>query len=165
MSWEKRTRKASPISPSPSRTKKNYPYPPDMLREKRMKTDWTFPPTSSCVPNMRIFCIYACVCAYLWCQSIWHHRRNPASGGMSAARRKRREIIPEHRLNYVASRSLIEFGNSPLVYTHLRLLNGADKKNASAVSPIRLQVRMLIISVVSYISIIIVRYILNCILW
>ncbi|CAM9908056.1 unnamed protein product, partial [Scytosiphon promiscuus] len=50
---------------------------------------------------------------------------------------RRRNGIPDHRLNYVATRSAIEFGNSPLVQHHLEILTGSGK---ASVSPVRLQV-------------------------
>lgn len=50
---------------------------------------------------------------------------------------RRRAGIPDHRLNYVATRSAIEFGNSPFVQQHLRALTG---KGTTSVSPVRLQV-------------------------
>lgn len=54
---------------------------------------------------------------------------------------RRRDGIPEHRLNYVATRSAIEFGNSPFVKHHLRVLTGGGK---TSVAPIRLQVGALL---------------------
>lgn len=51
---------------------------------------------------------------------------------------RRRPGIPDHRLNYVATRSAIEFGNSPFVRQHLRALTG---RGTASVSPVRLQVQ------------------------
>lgn len=51
---------------------------------------------------------------------------------------RRRAGIPDHRLNYVATRSAIEFGNSPFVQQHLRVLTG---RATTSVSPVRLQVK------------------------
>lgn len=71
-------------------------------------------------------------------------RRNPWINEQSiffrtkaAALTRRREKIPDHRLNYVPSRSVIEFGNSPLVTQHLKMLTSGGNPS---VAPIRLQV-------------------------
>ncbi|CAM9450500.1 unnamed protein product [Ectocarpus sp. 4 AP-2014] len=61
--------------------------------------------------------------------------KDRANGPTPTARR--RGGIPEHRLFYVASRSAIDFGNSPFVKHHLRVLTGGGK---TSVAPIRLQV-------------------------
>lgn len=119
--------------------------PGNVLPQFTERTEETFPPVDPLAEAEDVHCLSFFILRHILLDPPRHAylrfslfltgvRRSKGATPTS----RRRDGIPEHRLNFVATRSAIEFGNSPLVQHHLKVLTGGGK---ASVSPVRLQVR------------------------